>query len=141
MERGPSSCSLIEGSIAMKKSYFVIFGCFLVMRTQAQSASANRLNGEVQVVNYVDMELAKAKSGSSLLAQQVLSDERTAGCRGAFLIQEEGRPNHFILVERWRTARDLDALFNSHSYLRFRGDLQPLLASPLDTRVGQQIAP
>lgn len=107
----------------------------------AQTPSLDPSVDEVQVVIYVDLEPGRATNGSALLVEQVKAEARTEGCRGAFLIKEDGRPNHFIVVERWRASDDLNALRNSGMYNRFRTQLQPTLASPLDERVGHQTAP
>ena len=64
-----------------------------------------------------------------------------AGCRSAVLADENGRPNHLLLIEVWRSAKDLDALKSSERYKRFRSDIQPMLASPFDERTGFRIAP
>ena len=52
-----------------------------------------------------------------LIAGQAGSAERqNVGCRVAFLIKEDGRPNHYLIVERWSPIGDLNALRNSDSY-------------------------
>ena len=125
----------------MKPFFFLLIVCGLVSTTPAQTSSPQSAATEVQVVTYVDLEPVQATIGYSLLVKQIRSEARNAGCRVARLIQEQGRPNHFMVVETWRRAVDLDARNDSESYRRFRSGLQPLLASPLDERVGRQIAP
>ena len=107
----------------------------------AQMSPPAPLNNAVQVVTYIDLEPTQAGSASSLLIKQVQEEQRNADCITVVLIEETGRPNHFVLIERWRTARDLDTVGNSATYKRFRTDLLPSLASPLDERMGHQVAP
>ena len=107
----------------------------------AQGSAPAPLINAVQVVTYIDLEPAEAGSASSLLIKQVQEEQRNAGCITIVLIEEDGRRNHFVLIERWRTARDLDTVRNGIPYKRFRSDLQPSLASPLDERIGHQVAP
>ncbi len=125
----------------MRALSVVIVETFLFATAQAQTPLPDPSINEVQIVTYVDLEPAQAASGSSLLVKQVQAEGRTVGCRVAFLIIEDGRPNHFIIVERWSTSQDLNALRNLDSYKHFRSELQPMLASPLDERAGHQIAP
>ena len=125
----------------MKRVFFLLIVCGLVDATSAQTPSPQSAVTEVQVVTYVDLKPAQATSGYSLLVKQTRLEARDAGCRVARLIQEQGRPNHYMVVETWRRAVALDARNDSESYRRFRSELQPLLASPLDERVGRQIAP
>ena len=119
----------------------VIAGICLFTAARAQIPLPDASTSEVQVVTYVDLEPAQAAVGSSLLVKQVQAEGRDVGCRIAFLIKEDGRPNHFIIVERWSTLRDLNTLHNSEPYSHFRSELQPMLASPLDERAGHQVAP
>ena len=107
----------------------------------AQVSAPAPLIYAVQVVTYIDLEPTQAGSASSLLVKQVQEEQRNAGCITVVLIEENGRPNHFLLIERWRTARDLNTVRNSATYKQFRSDLQPSLASPLDERMGHQVAP
>lgn len=107
----------------------------------AQTSAPASLVDAVQVVTYVDLSPERAESASSLLIKQVQQERRSSGCTTVVLLEENGRHNHLVLIERWRSARDLDIMRNSDSYKRFRSELQPSLASPLDERMGHQIAP
>ena len=107
----------------------------------AQMSTPAALDTAVQVVTYIDLEPTQAGSASSLLVKQVQEEQRNAGCITVALIEENGRPNHFVLIERWRTASDLNTVRNSVTYKQFRINLQPSLASPLDDRMGHQVAP
>ncbi len=125
----------------MRALSFVIAAICLSTTAQAQTRLPEASSSEVQVVTYVDLDPAQAAGGSSLLMKQVQAEARAAGYRVAFLINEDGRPNHYMIVESWRSLRNLHAFRNSDSYRRFRGELQPMLASPLDERAGHQMAP
>ena len=114
---------------------------FCAAVANAQTFAAPSLMDAVQVVTYVDLSPERAEIASSLLTKQVQQERRNSGCTTVVLLEENGRPNHFVLIESWRSVRDLDIMRNSDSYKRFRSELQPSLASPLDERRGHQVAP
>lgn len=125
----------------MKTLSIVFAGICLFATAHAQTPLPDASTSEVQLVIYVDLEPAQAAGGSSLLVKQLQAEGRDVGCRVAFLIKEDGRPNHFMIVERWSSIENLNAFRNSDPYRRFRNALQPMLASPLDERAGHQVAP
>ena len=107
----------------------------------AQMALPEPAVDEVHVVTYIDLEPGSATRRLSLLMKETKSEARSTGCRVAVLIREDGKPNHFLIVERWHAESDRDVVHNSDLYKRFQTDLQPMLASPLDERTGRQVAP
>ncbi len=109
--------------------------------TPAQGSSPASADVEINVVIYVDLDPAQASHGLSLLETEAEAETHSTGCLRAILIRESGRPNHLMLIETWRSSRNLDLLKHSERYKHFRDALQPMLASPLDERVGLQIAP
>ena len=121
---------------------WLIFGVFLSAATaSAQQPSTPKPEGPIHIVSYVDLFPAQADSGRSLLASQVRAQRTQQGCSSAELLQEEGRPNHFMFVEVWSTQAALDGYRASRNYLQFRTSLQPWLASPLDERRAGAVVP
>ena len=94
----------------------------------------------IHVVTYLDLLPSQADAGRVLLVQQTQAERRQQGCRSSELLQEQGRANHFMLVETWDDATGLEGYHATEAYRQFRASLQPALASPLDERRGQQIA-
>ena len=107
--------------------------------SQVQKSWASTV--ESHVVIYVDLDPTNSAGGTSLLVKEALIARREPGCMESVLVREEGRPNHLMLVEVWRSAEELSAFRSGAQYKRFRSDLLPTLASPFDERIGQQIAP
>ena len=107
--------------------------------SQSQKTWASTV--ESHVVIYVDLDPTNSAGGMALLVKEALIAKREPGCMESILIREEGRRNHLMLVEVWRSAEELSAYRSGAQYKRFRSDLLPTLASPFDERIGQQIAP
>ena len=107
----------------------------------AQEPAAPTDRTAVQIVTYLDLLPAQADPGRALLVRQVQAQQTFPGCLSARLVQEEGRANHFMLVESWRDAAVLDTCRATREYLQFRRDSPPARASPLDERRGRQIVP
>jgi hypothetical protein len=120
-------------------SVVIVLGLSAIVGAQT-SAPAPLINA-VQVVTYIHLAPEQAGGASSLLVREVQEEQRTSGYITVVLTEENGRHNHPVLVDRWSAASDLNILWKSDSCKRVRSDLQRKLASPLDERMGHQIAP
>ena len=83
---------------------------------------------------------AQANDGRALLVAAVNEERKQHGSVAVTLVQEENRPNHFVLVETWSDLDSLETYRASREYLAFRAALQPALGSPFDERRGGQIS-
>ena len=107
----------------------------------AQGTSAAAPDTAIHAVTYLDLLPNKADAERPLLVQQTLSARGQRGCRSSELLQEQGRPNHFMLVETWDDEAALDRYRATEEYRAFRTTLQPAIGSPLDERRAKQITP
>ncbi len=107
----------------------------LLAQTSASLPSA----AEVYVVGYMDLDPTRSADGTTLLAEEALAAKRVPGCVEILLVKEQGRPNHFIFIEIWRSATEWNAFRGGAQYKHLRDQLQPMFASPYDERTGQQI--
>ena len=110
--------------------------------SRAQSTSAVAApDTAIHVVTYLDLIPNRADEERRLLVQQTLVARGQRGCRSSELLQEQGLPNHFMLVEIWEDLAALESYRAAESYRTFRATLQPAIGSPLDERRAQQIIP
>ena len=107
----------------------------------AQSPSTPAPGTAVHAVTYLDVLPPQADAARTLLVQQTLAERNQRGCLASELLQEQGRPNHFMLVEAWNDEAALDSYHATEGYQAFRAALQPVIGSPLDERRAQQITP
>jgi quinol monooxygenase YgiN len=107
----------------------------------AQPSPTAALPSGLTVVTYADLMPGGADAGRALLIREIQQERTQPDCVAAELIQEEGRPNHFMLVESWRDSAALESWHASSDYRQFRAELQPALGSPFDERRGARIAP
>jgi quinol monooxygenase YgiN len=103
----------------------------------ATMAPASR---EVTAITYIDaipdqFVPQNEEKARALLKQMNADTQNDPGLVSFTILRETGRPNHFTLLEVWKT----DAAFNAHlaaAHTRaFRNALQPLIGSPYATFV------
>ena len=125
----------------MQHSLLVLTLFLCTATLAAQEPASPKQEAAVHVVTYLDLLPDQADPGRLLLIHAVQTQQKQSGCLSAELLQEQGRANHFMLVEAWRDPAALEGWHASGDYRQFRASLQPALASPLDERRGHQIVP
>jgi quinol monooxygenase YgiN len=86
------------------------------------------------IVTYVEAGPAEAQKAAALIKKQAAAARQAAGNIQAEALQENGRRNHFVLLEVWQDRAARDAHAKSAGTAAFRKALQPLLHSPYDER-------
>lgn len=76
-----------------------------------------------------------------ILSQYVEDTRKDKGALRVELYFEIGRANHFVIVEMWENQKAFDAHEAAAHTRRFRGQIQPVLASPWDQRVDHLVEP
>jgi quinol monooxygenase YgiN len=84
-------------------------------------------------VTYIEVEPAQADAARRLLAhyRDALKDK---GALEFAVFEQIGRPNHFVIVERWPSAKAREDNAASPPGQAFRSALTPLLIAPYDER-------
>jgi quinol monooxygenase YgiN len=114
-----------------------LFTLFILGR--AQGSAGEQPTELVVSVIHVDARPADTQSAVALLDDFRRSSLRDPGAEGFDLLQEIGHPNHFTLVEKWLDEKAYEAHNLAQHTLRFRDQLQPMLASPFDERVHSEL--
>jgi quinol monooxygenase YgiN len=95
----------------------------------------------IHVVTYIDLYPTDASSGQHLILDEIRQQLKQTGCLRAEFLQEQGRPNHFMTEEVWKSTKELEAYHASSEYRHFRDLLQSQLASPFDERRATELKP
>jgi quinol monooxygenase YgiN len=89
----------------------------------------------VYVVAHIDVTPDHSADTAALLKQYANDTRKDKGLVRIDAIVQDGRTNHFTIVELWQTR----AAFEAHTALahtvQFREKLHPFLGSPYDERV------
>jgi quinol monooxygenase YgiN len=101
----------------------------------AQNAPATT----VYVVAHIDVTPDHAADTATLVKQYAADSKKDKGIVRIDAILQDGRTNHFTIVEVWQTR----AAFEAHTALahtvQFREKLHPFLGSPYDERLHMAI--
>jgi quinol monooxygenase YgiN len=93
----------------------------------------------VFVIIHADIKKDDAAKGAELI-QQYAGEARKDKASGMFeVLQENGRPNHFTLIEEWESQAAYDRHLSSDHTIEFRSRLQPMLGSPFDERLHSEV--
>jgi quinol monooxygenase YgiN len=84
-------------------------------------------------VTYIEVDPAQAEAARRLLARyrDVLKDK---GAREFAVFEQMGRPNHFVIVEEWPSAKAREDNAAAAPARELRAGLAPLLIAPYDER-------
>jgi quinol monooxygenase YgiN len=128
----------------MKTKLFGIAAAALVVAFAnsplAHATTMTPTSREVTAITYIDaipdqFVPQNEEKARALLKQMNADTQHDPGLVSFTILRETGRPNHFTLLEVWKT----DAAFNAHlasAHTRaFRSALQPLIGSPYATFV------
>ena len=89
----------------------------------------------VYIVSHIDATPDHSADTAKLLKDFATDHHKDPGSVRFEVMVQDGRPNHFTIVEVWRTRQ----AFEAHSALdhtkRFREQLHPYLGSPFDERL------
>jgi quinol monooxygenase YgiN len=89
----------------------------------------------VHVVTHVDVPPPNKDACIELLMEQVSRARRQAGNAAFEVFQQADRPNHFSVVESWRSADDYRSHIIAEHTRAFRTRLTPLCGALYDERL------
>jgi len=100
--------------------------------TQAQAQTPA---GPVYVATYAEVGTASVKDGTALLKQYRDAVRKEDGNIRAYIAQELGRANRFLILEIWKDQAAFDAHGKSAGTTAFRDKFKAIANAPLDERV------
>jgi quinol monooxygenase YgiN len=107
----------------------------LVFLTFAANSSAQDPADKLFVVTHVDFTPNYTADGTKLLQQFATDTRHDPGAVRFELLQDNGRGNHFTLVEVWENSKAFETHEAAEHTKSFREKLQPMLGSPFDERL------
>lgn len=97
----------------------------------AQNAPAT----SVYVVAHIDVTPDHAADTAKLLKQYAADTRKDPGIVRIDAIVQDGRTNHFTIVELWQTRQAFEAHTALPHTVEYREKLHPFLGSPYDERI------
>lgn len=89
----------------------------------------------VYVVTHIDVMPNFAADTTKALREFASESKKDPGVIRFEVLQQDGRPNHYTIVELWRSRDAFEAHSASEHTRRFREKLHPMLGSPFDERL------
>jgi len=87
------------------------------------------------IVTHVDAEPNFTKDAMQLLENFAADSRKDSGAERIEILQENGRPNHFTVVEVWNSQHAYETHLALSHTKQFRAKLLPMLGSPFDERL------
>jgi quinol monooxygenase YgiN len=115
----------------------VLCGLTLVNSAVVERATAQTPGKNVYVVIHVDIagNPATVAEATRLLKEFSADSQKDQGAVRFELLIQDGRLNHFTIVEVWTTRDAFEAHSGAEHTKRFREKIQPMLGSPFDERL------
>jgi quinol monooxygenase YgiN len=106
--------------------------------TGASAASAAPVAAQAEellyVVTYVDV-VTPSGDTAKVLQDFATASRKDPGCARFEVMRSVDRPNHFAIVEVWRTREEYEAHLGLSHTKQLRETIQPGLGSPFDERL------
>ena len=125
----------------MYRSLYLLCSLTIPVLGLAYTARADEASdAAVYTVSYIEVMPSSQGEASALLRQYREASRQEAGNVRLEVLQQIGRPDHFVLLEVWKDQKALDAHGIAGHTTHLREKLQPLRISPLDERLHKGLA-
>jgi len=94
----------------------------------------------VYTVSYIEVMPSSQGETIALLRQYREASRKEEGNVRLEVLQQHGRPDHFVLLATWKDQKALDAHSMATHAAQLREKLQPLRISPVDERLHKGLA-
>lgn len=116
-----------------------LLGLAFIPSAYAQKAASADTSKYVYIVTHIDVT-PNFSDGANKAIQKYAADSRKD--KGAITIEglvQDGRTNHFTIVEVWQSREAFEAHAGLAHSREFREALHPMLGAPFDERLHQPI--
>ena len=103
------------------------------------SSDAAAAKGAVYVVSHVDVPPPKKDDVIAALNPLADASRKDAGNQRFEVVQQTSRPNHFTVVEAWKSKKAYDSARAADPQKKFRDALGPMLGALYDERLYQSV--
>jgi quinol monooxygenase YgiN len=104
------------------------------MGEQQAASAADAREATVYVVAYLEVIPPSTAEAAALLRQYREASRKDEGNLRLEVLQQNGRPDHFAIVELWQDEKALEGHGMATHRRQFHEQLEPLRASPYDER-------
>ncbi len=125
----------------MYRSLYFLFRIAIPVLGFAQAARADEASDAViYVVTYIEVRPSSQSEAMALLRQYREASRKEEGNVRFEVLQQSGRPDHFVLLETWQDHKALEAHGMAAHTAQCRVKLQALRVSPDDERLHKGLA-
>lgn len=99
------------------------------------TASPAELSKDVFIVTHIDVMPNFSDSANAAIRQYAADSRKDPGAVSIEGLVQDGRPNHFTIVEIWQSREAFEGHSGQAHTRQFRETLQPMLGAPFDERL------
>ncbi len=111
---------------------FLQSACAQKASTQPPSTDASQ---NVFIVTHIDVMPNFSDDANKAIQKYAADSRKEAGAASVEGLVQDGRPNHFTIVEVWQSRAAFEAHSGQAHVREFREALQPMLGAPFDERL------
>ena len=90
---------------------------------------------KLYIITHVDAEPNFTRDAMTALQTFAADSRKDPGAVSMEILEENGRPNHFTIVEVWQSQKAYESHLGLAHCKQFRAKLLPMLGSPFDERL------
>lgn len=116
----------------------LLAGCALLLSSCSEriaEAAMPNLSKDVFIVTHIDVMPNFADGAYAAIQKYADQSRKEAGAVSVEGLVQDGRPNHFTIVEIWLSREAFEAHSGQAHVHEFRNTLQPMLGAPFDERL------
>ena len=120
----------------MRKLTLALFGTVAICASASMAQAAEPVTVMTLIDAIPDQFVPQNEEKAQALLKQMNSETQgEPGLVSFTILRETVHPNHFALLETWKSEADFSKHLAAAHTRKFRNDLQPLIGSPYDTIV------
>jgi len=125
----------------MYRSLYLLFSIAIPVLGFAQAARAEEASdAAIYMVTYIEVMPSLQSEAMALLRQYREASRQEEGNVRLEVLQQSGRPDHFVLLETWQDQKALDTHGRAAHTAQWREKLLPLRVSAYDERLHKGLA-
>ena len=122
----------------MRRIVLALFGAGAALFSAAcnqRTETMPDVSKDVFIVTHIDVMPNWADAANAAIQKYAADSRKDQGAVSVEGLVQDGRPNHFTIVEIWQTRGDFEAHSGQAHVHEFRDKLQPMLGAPFDERL------
>jgi quinol monooxygenase YgiN len=117
----------------------MLAGLGLVQSACAQKAARADVSKNVVIVTHIDVMPTYSDAANKAIQKYAADSRKDQGAVSIEGLLQDGRTNHFTIVETWQSREAFEAHSGLAHTREFRETLHPMLGAPFDERLHQVI--